>query len=79
MGALQIESRKPEYSHETCRHCREKLEFKVPTGCMPFNVRCYSCKQNNNFDTSTTNTNGGSGSKKSRRLGTGKRNLKNNR
>ncbi|CAG8471175.1 34_t:CDS:2 [Diversispora eburnea] len=73
-----IASRKPEYFHGSCSYCKRKVEFRIPTTPINIvNVECYSCKQKTTFDISseftngtTTNSNIGSGSKKSRRLGT---------
>ncbi|RHZ90084.1 hypothetical protein Glove_8g46 [Diversispora epigaea] len=76
-----IASRKPEYCQRSCNYCQKKVEFRIPTTLIhSVNVECYSCKQKNTFDISseepkvtngtTTNSNNGSGSKKSRRLGT---------
>src|SRR4051812_2320547 len=80
-----VTSRKPEFVHKQCSHCRAPLEFQTPkSNTLPqISVKCYSCQKISKFDstldTTSTTTNGTnsstspSNSKKSsrRQFGTG--------
>ncbi|CAI2178113.1 6069_t:CDS:2 [Funneliformis geosporum] len=57
MGIPNIPSRKPEFDHKQCSHCRIQLEFQIPksksnnTVTSQISVRCYSCQKISTFDT----------------------------
>jgi hypothetical protein len=82
MGTPVI-SRKPEFVHKQCNHCRVPLEFQSPKSNTPqISVLCYSCQKISKFDLTidiNTSTNGknssnsSTSSKKSsrRQFGTG--------
>ena len=82
MGTPVI-SRKPEFVHKQCSHCRAPLEFQSPKSNTPqISVLCYSCQKVSKFDltldiNAATNgknlSNNSSSSKKSsrRQFGTG--------
>ncbi|CAB4401401.1 unnamed protein product [Rhizophagus irregularis] len=61
MGTPVI-SRKPEFVHKQCSHCRAQLEFQSPKSITPpISVICYSCQKVSKFDLDidiNTNTNG---------------------
>uniref|UniRef100_A0A1D1XJY5 Putative J domain-containing protein C3E7.11c n=1 Tax=Anthurium amnicola TaxID=1678845 RepID=A0A1D1XJY5_9ARAE len=46
-----ITSRKPEFVHKQCSHCRVQLEFQSPKSNTPqISVLCYSCQKVSKFD-----------------------------
>lgn len=61
MGTPVI-SRKPEFVHKQCNHCRAQLEFQSPKSNTPqISVLCYSCQKVSKFELAidiNTNTNG---------------------